>query len=199
MEHFLNILLLVVGFISFIPVINLFNTSEEMKYRCLKFLMNATFMWTLLIFAEQFSTNVNIVYYAHMLGYPLKFLMAIFMMCTIYNYVEKKFPKWQIIGLGIVFVVEYLLAITNARTQFILELVPGDVVSFESLYDASTGPLFIYHLAAVYLLLVISIVYLAIFLTKHKEVRHYKIVSRTMTYSVIIVLFFNALQLLAVK
>ena len=170
-----------------------------MKYRCLKFLVNATFAWTVLIFIERFSSNLNIVYYAHMMGYPLKFLMSGFMLCTIFNYVENRLPKWIAISLGVVFALEYLLAVTNAQTRYILNITPTQMTSFISLYEANNGPLFIVHLIVTYLVLLIAITYLFLFLRKHKDVRQYKVVSRSMTYSVILVLVFNALQVFSLK
>ena len=65
MEVVFNLLLIAAGFMSFVPVIQLLRTSKDMKYRCLKFLVNATFVWSVLIFVERFVSNVNIVYYAH--------------------------------------------------------------------------------------------------------------------------------------
>ncbi|MBU1020518.1 MAG: hypothetical protein KJ847_04830, partial [Firmicutes bacterium] len=199
MHIILELVLVGVGFLSLVPVIHLFNTSKDMKYRCLKFLVNATFVWTVLIFMERISADMNIVYYAHMMGYPLKFLMSAFMLCTIYNYIEKKLPKTFIIILAIIFLGEYMVAITNAQTQFLLELTPTQVVSFDNLYTAINGPFFIVHLLLTYGVLLASITYLTLFLRTKRNIRHYQSVSKTMVYSVIIVLVFNALQVLVLK
>ncbi len=199
MDLVLNILLLVVGFISIIPLISLFGTSEKSKYRCLKFLINTTFVWTFIVFIERFTTNMTVVYYAHLLTYPIKFLLSAFMLCTIYNYVEKKMAKWQIYILALLFIVEYFVAITNIYTKFIIKLEPSDLVSFEGLYTADNGPLFIYHLLITYVVLFAAIVYLFVFLRKNKNIRHYSAISKTMTYSIIIVLFFNIMQLTVLK
>ena len=170
MNIFLELILIGTGFISIIPVIYLFNTPKNMKYRCLKFLVNSTFLWSILIFVERISENVNIIYYAHMLGYPLKFLMASFMLCTIYNYIEKKLPKPIIITLAFLFLLEYGIAITNAQTKFILNITPAQVLSYDSLYSADNGPLFIVHLLFTYSILLISIIYLMMFLRKRKNI-----------------------------
>jgi diguanylate cyclase (GGDEF)-like protein len=199
MNIFLELILLGVGFLSIIPVIYLWNTPKNMKYRCLKFLVNATFTWTILIFIERISENTNIIYYAHILGYPLKFLMASFMFCTIFNYIEKKMPKWILASLSILFTAEFLVAVTNAQTKYILNLDPAGVITYDSLYTASNGPLFIFHLILTYSVLLISIVYMTLFLRKKRNISHYKSVSKTMFYSVIIVLVFNALQILVFK
>lgn len=199
MDLILNLILVFVGFLSFIPVLQLFKTSQNMKYRCLKFLVNATFIWTLFIFIERLSGNYYILYYVHLLGYPLKFLMSAFMFCTIFSYVEKKLPKYLILVFGIIFTTELIVAITNATSRYFLDLIPGEMTSYESLYSASNGPLFIVHLTLTYLVLIIAILFLVMFLRNNKGIRQYNLVSRTMTYSIFVVLIFNALQLLVFK
>lgn len=199
MEVFLSIVLLLVGFVSFVPVIQMNKGSGDTKYKCLKYLMNTAFAWTILIFVERFSSNLNIVYYSHVLGYPIKFLLGAFMLCTIYNYVEKHLPKWILYVFGILFVAELIVAITNASTEFMLEIKPSEITSYESLYQATEGPIFIYHLILIYFILLIAIVTLFYFLQKNREVRQYKAVSRTMVGSIIVVLTFNSLQLFVVE
>ena len=160
MDTVLIVVLMLVGFISFLPVVNLFNSSKDMKYRCLKFLMNTTFTWTLLIFVERLSSTKEIIYYAHMLGYPLKFLLTVFLLCTIYNYVEKKFPKILYFVLGALFLGEYVLAITNNQTQYLLKLTVNEVSTFKDLYTADNGMLFIVHLILTYSVVLLSIVFI---------------------------------------
>jgi len=198
MNDLLVLLLLASGFISFIPVVNMIKNSKDRKYRCLKFLMNATFLWTVLILIERISSSHVIVYYAHMLGYPLKFLVASFMLCTVFNYVEQKMSKPILWTLGIIFLVEYLVAITNSSTLFLLNISIGDVTSFNDLYTSSNGPLFIYHLLLTYFVLFASIIYLFYFLSKKKGIRQYRAVTRTMVVSIIIVLSFNMLQIFVI-
>ena len=198
MDELLILLLLAAGFVSFIPVVNMIKNSEDRKYRCLKFLMNATFVWTILILIERVSSSNSVIYYAHMLGYPLKFLVASFMLCTVFNYVEQKMPKMLLWVLGITFLAEYLIAITNSSTLYIINLSLGQLNSFHDLYTSSNGPLFIYHLLITYLVLFSSIIYLFYFLQKKKGIRQYRAVSRTMVISIIIVLSFNMFQLFLV-
>ncbi len=199
MNEILTFILIAAGFVSFIPVVNMIKNSQDGKYRCLKFLMNLTFLWTILILTERISSSQFIIYYAHMLGYPLKFLVASFMLCTIFNYVEQKMPKFIIILLGVIFIVDYLLAITNSMTKYILVLAQGDLQTFNDLYTSATGPIFIYHMVLTYLVLVVAIVYLFYFLRKYKDIRQYKAVSRTFVYSIVIVLLFNLLQMFIVE
>lgn len=199
MDNLLELLLLIAGFVSFIPVVNMNRNSKDRKYRCLKFLMNATFLWTILILLERLSSNHFIIYYAHMLGYPLKFLVAAFMLCTIFNYVEQKIPKFLLWSLGFIFIVDYVIAITNSSTLFILNLSASDLFSFSDLYNSVNGPLFIYHLILTYVVLFVSIAYLFYFLSKNKGIRQYRAVSRTMVVSILIVLAFNMLQLFVVN
>lgn len=197
MDSVIIVILMVVGFVSFLPVVSLYKSSKDMKYRCLKFLMNTTFAWTLLILVERLSSTKEVIYYAHMLGYPLKFLLSVFLLCTIYNYVEKKFPKILYYILGALFLGEYVLAITNNQTNFLLKLNLDEINSFKDLYTADKGSLFILHLVLTYTVVLTSIVFMVVFLSKNKGVRHYKSVTRTMMYSALIVLLFNLVQLIA--
>ena len=198
MNEFLLIVLIAAGFVSFIPVVNMIKNSKDQKYRCLKFLMNATFLWTLLILIERISSSTFIIYYAHMLGYPLKFLVASFMLCTVFNYVEQKMPRWILVILGVIFIAEYVLAVTNSSTLLILNLSVDQLTTLNDLYISANGPMFIYHLVITYLVLFVSIAYLFYFLGKNKNIRQFKAISKTMVYSIIIVLAFNLLQLFVV-
>ncbi len=195
MKVLFDLILLAVGFLSFLPVVYLVKTPKDMKYNCLKYLMYTTFTWSILIFIERLSENTSIIYYAHMLGYPLKFLLASFLLCTVYNYIEKVFPKKIYLILGFIFIIEFALAITNNQFNFFLALKIENVESYKSLYLADNGSLFIFHLIASYLLVLIAVVYLVVFLSKNKQVRHYQLVTRTLVYSSFVVLLFNLLQL----
>lgn len=199
MDFVLNILLLAAGFVSVYPVIHIFSGRNNSKYQCLQLLMTATFFWTILIFIERLTSNMTIIYYVHMLGYPLKFLMASFMLGTIFQYIGKKLASWQLVFLGVLLIADFSVSITNVLSRFILDLAPAEMMSFKDLYTAATGPLFIYHLILSYAVLLISIIYLFFYLQKKREIKHYRSISRTMTYSVLIVLFFNAIQLTLLK
>lgn len=195
METILNLVLLAVGFLSFLPVIHLNKRTKDKQYVCLKYLMNTTFVWTVMMFVERISEKQAIIYYAHMLGYPIKFLLAVFLLCTIYNYIEKKFPKpifYVFIGL---FLVEYVIAITNNQTKYFLQIAVNDTNTFKDLYEASNGILFIYHLILTYVVVVSSVVFLVVFLKKKKTARQYKSVTRTLVYSSLLVLTVNLSQL----
>ena len=195
MNIVLNLILLGVGFISFLPVVSFFKSPKDQKYRCLKYLMYTTFSWSILIFIERLVETPNIIYYAHMLGYPIKFLLAVFLLCTVYHYVEKKFPRVLYYFLGGIFLVELGVALTNNTTNYFLQLSVDQTMSYKDLYSANNGTLFMYHLVMTYLLVVIAVTFLVVFLTRNKNVRHYRTVTRTLMYSSFIVLTFNLLQL----
>lgn len=198
MDTVLIIVLLLIGFLSFIPVISMKTTKEDSKYRCLKYLMIVTFGWTLLIFLERLSPNMTVTYFSHLLGYPVKFLLVSLMVCTIFNYIEIKMPKALIYLFMIIVVLEVIAALTNNFTLYFVKLEITELAHFSDLYDAEKGVLFLYHLLLSYASLLFSIVFLFIFLAKHKNVRQYKTVTRTMAISVVIVLVFNLLQVAVV-
>lgn len=199
MNLLMMIILVTVGFLSIVPVINMNKVQEENKYKCLKYLVNVAFIWTIVVLLERLVTNTQVIYYLHMAGYPIKFALTAFMVCTIFDYIEKHMPKWIIVGLGVIGIIELILAFTNASTKFFLDLSPSEVTDLASLYNAESGSLFIYHLVLIYIILLLAIYYLFYFLYKHREIRHYRSISRTMGISVFVVLFFNISQLLFIE
>lgn len=197
MNEFLLVLLVMVGFMSFIPVVNLFKSSREEKYRCLKLLMLSTFIWTIFIFIERISTVDFIVYHAHLMGYPMKFIVMIFSLCTIYDYVDEKLPKWVFGILMVLAVGEIGLALTNTSKEWFIQLRLSDMTTFSDLYAASKGPLYIYHLLFTYAVMIYAIVALFYFLVKKKDqIREYQAVTKSITFAVVIVLGFNLIDLL---
>lgn len=199
MQTFFEIFLVLTAFLSLIPVVNMFRNRSDHKYGCLKVLIYSTFFWTLLIILERISTNTFIIYYSGMLGYVLRLLFAVLMLCTIYQYVEKKFPKGLKILLGVLVIIDLILALTNSRTLWLLKLKQSSLVSFDDLYNSTYGPLFVYHLVISYIVALTAIVLLFIFLGKKKGIRQYKEVTTMMAFSVFMVLLFNALQLFVFK
>ncbi len=196
MQLFLEILLIITAFVSVIPVVNMFKNTNDTKYVCLKYLIFAAAFWTILIFIERVSSSTALVYYANMLGYPLKYLLSVLTFCTIFQYVEKRIPKPILYLLFTIFVVDLGLALTNSSTQWLLELQYYELASYNDLYIASNGPLFLYHLLACYITLLTAILFLFVFLAKHRGVRQYKAVTRMLALCVTIVLVFNLSQLL---
>ena len=200
MQQFLEIVLIFIAFISVIPAVNMLKSRDEHKYLCLKFLIFSAAFWTLLIFVERTSTNNFLVYYSNMLGYPLKFLLSCLTLCTIFQYTEKKMPKIISYVLGIFLLVDASIALTNSQTNWFLNLKFHDLTSFNNLFMADSGPLFIFHLIACYLIMLTAMFVLFIFLAKHRlGRRQYKAVSRMMTISIVVVLLFNLSQLLFIK
>ncbi len=195
MQTLLEILLVITVFLSLIPVINIFRNRNDNKYKCLKVLIYATFIWSILIALERISTNNLLVYYSGMLGYPLKLLFASLMLCTIFQYVEKKFPKVLVYVLGSLVVLDLLIALTNSKTLWLLDLKHSELSSFNDLYISSHGPLFIFHLLISYSVALLAIVLLFVFLARKKGIRQYKEVTRMMAISVFAVLVFNLIQL----
>ncbi|MCV2232879.1 diguanylate cyclase domain-containing protein [Paracholeplasma manati] len=197
MHEFLLILLVVVGFMTFIPVVNLFKSSREAKYRCLKLLMLTTFIWTVLIFIERISSVPFVVYHAHLLGYPMKFMVMVFSLCTIYDYVEEKLPKAILIALMMLGIVEVILAFTNNLYPWFVRLSLEEMTVFSDLYFADKGPLYLYHLIFSYAVMVYAIIALFYYVMKKKDtIRSYEAVTKTIIIAVIVVLALNFIDLL---
>ena len=199
MNTLLEVLLVITAFISVIPVVNLARNQEDKKYICLKFLIFVAAFWTLLIFIERTVSNMQIIYYIHMLGYPTKFLLASLMLCTIFQYIEKNISKWILGILFLIFGFELFIAITNDTNHWILDLSINNLNSFTDLYSASNGPLFLVHLILSYGVLILAVTYMFIFLAKNRGIRQYKPVTKTMIISVFAILLVNLLEFLVIQ
>lgn len=199
MQIALEVVLIFIAFLSIIPVISMFRNRNDRKYRCLTALIYSTFIWTILIFIERLSSNLFLVYYAHMLGFPLRLLFASLMLCTVYQYTEKKFPTLITGILGILVLVDLMIAITNSYSLWFLDIQHNAISSMNDLYVSEQGPLFIVHLIISYIVAIVSIAVLFIFLAQKKGIRQYKEVTRMMAISVFVVLLFNMLQLFVIE
>lgn len=195
LQEILEVILIVTAFLSIIPVISMFRNREDYKYACLKYLIYASFLWSILILVERISTSAFLVYYAGMLGYPLKLIFASLMLCTIFQYVERKFPKLIIWTLGVLIVADLIVALTNSNTMWFLELKLSQLTTFNDLYISNNGPLFLFHLILSYAVALTAIILLFVFLAKQRGIRQYREVTRMMVISVLVVLIFNLLQL----
>ncbi len=199
MKALFGILLVITAFLSVIPFVRMSMNKGDKKYECLKLLIYTSVFWTLLIFIERTITDLTIVYYTHMLGFPIKFLLSFLMFCTIFQYVEKKIPNIILVLSSLVFIADLYFALTNSKTQLILKLSISDITTFSDLYFASYGVVFILHFIACYLILTIAVLLLFVFLSKRKEIRQYKAVTRMLAISVAIVLTFNLLELFVIN
>jgi len=122
MNLILTIILIATAFLSFIPVVRMNNANEDHRYRCLKYLVNTAFIWTIAIVLERLITVPIIIYYIHMIGFPIKFLIASFMVCTIFNYIDLKIPKPLFILFIIGFIGEIIIMITNTLSGLLLDI-----------------------------------------------------------------------------
>lgn len=199
MQTLLEVLFTLIAFLSVVPMIHMFKNRRDTKYACLKVLIFSTFIWTIFMVLERVSSNVYIIYYASILGYPLKMIFASLMLCTVFQYVEKKFPKVLLFILGGFILADLVFALSNSWTHALLELSIQDLNTFNDLYIAKQGPLFMYHLTITYAIALSAIILLFVFLAKKQSIRQYKAVTKMMAFSVVIVLLFNSLQLFIVE
>ncbi|MCF7926417.1 MAG: diguanylate cyclase [Candidatus Izimaplasma sp.] len=198
MDDILMIFLIGVVIISLVPVINLNKAYTDKKYYCLKYLINVAFFWTVLILIELLVNNIGIIYYAHMLSFPVKFVLASLMVCTIFNYIEKPIPTYFIILFFVFLTLEIGLALSNSFTGLLVDASVQDVSSLYDIVNAKRGILFIYHLILSFSILLFSVGYLLYFLRKYKGVRQYKQITQAMVISIVLVLSLNLLQLLVI-
>lgn len=199
MQYFLDVLLVLTAFVSFIPVISMFKNKDDRKYKCLKFLIYFSFIWSILILISRVVSNTWIIYYSSMLSYPLKMTFSVLLLCTAYNYAEKKFPNILKVILSIFVAFDLGIALTNSVTQYFIKVNVNDLMTYKDFFTADHGSLFIYHLIASYVFSIAAVVLLLVFLKKRESIRRFRAISSTLIIGIMIVLLANFLELTAIK
>jgi diguanylate cyclase (GGDEF)-like protein len=195
MDFIVILILLATGLLSFIPVVNMVKAGKETKYTCLRYLVVTAFVWTLLLFLERLSFNMVIIYYVHVLTIPIKFMLVGFVVCTILNYIEKPVTKVIYSLFFAILLAELLLVIFHNSYPLFLDITIDQVTDLSHVYEADKGILFLPHLLVSYSALLVGITYM-LWVLKDTEIRQYKAITKTIFYSVILVLSLNLSQFL---
>ncbi len=146
--------------VSFIPVIILHRYRSYKRYRLLRYLINTTFVYSILTFITYFSNSLMVVYYASALIYPMVFLFVYLSFETIRHFLGyNPMPRVRIVAVGFFFL-NLSMALTNPLHRWYLSIIPSEVSSVEDVFFTSYGPFFYLHTAIGYGLVLISMGFL---------------------------------------
>lgn len=194
MDLIITLIFLGVGFLSFVPVKNLYKYKNEFRYKCLKYLVNAAFVWSWIIIIERMTSTVHPVYYLTLVSYPLKILVSGFMLCTIVNYLGKPLKKWMYYAIGIIALTDLIISVTNDYHMLMLK-VTSSVATKMEIWTSAKGIGFYMHAFAAYAILVSGLIYLYITVAKTTNKKIYAEISRAMFYSTVFVVVTSVLQI----
>lgn len=194
MDIVITVLFLGMGFISFSQVKNLLKYKNDNRYKCLKYLVFSTFLWSIIIILERMIQNVQLVYYLNLSTYPLKMILSGFMLCTIVSYLDKKLSKIIIVVIVLSVIGDIVLVGLNNSTHWMLS-VDSTVSDKLDIWSASKGLGFYIHALAVYTVLMGGIIYLYRVVIKSDNKSYYAEVTKALFLSTIFVVITSLIQI----
>lgn len=158
MNIFLWLLLLTMIIISFIPItrIQIFDLDE--KYKNFKYVSIFLFLWSILAFLNYICENPYIVYFLHLAIYPLIFLLTSSLFVAFARYIDILIPKSVKIVLGLIFIIDLVLAFTNTIHMGFISIPFDSNLTLALLEDVPHGLYFMIHTIICYVILLFSII-----------------------------------------
>ncbi len=148
------------AFISLIPIIEINADMHRSHFKELKSFMLLVFAWSVIMVLKYSLTSLTVLYYLHMISYTLVFMMAFYVIRSVYEFYEKNVPKGVSKGMLIVFIIHATLVLTNNQTEGFIQVTLNDVTSLDSIIYADIGPIMVVHLLIAYGFLFYGIGYL---------------------------------------
>ncbi len=172
MNAFSATIIIVFGFISFIPVVNLHRYRKYSQYKTLRYLVTVVFLWSVLMLAYNLYANLYFVYYAQMLVYPIIFLFVYLSHETLQSFIGKKSP-WFLhpLALGF-FITNLMMSITNPLHELVMQVSIQDVVQRSDIVMAEYGTFFYIHTYISYTFVLIVISKMIYHLTKKRKIEY---------------------------
>ena len=158
--------LVLIGFLSFIPVLKLYQYKQHVKYRMLRYYVNSIFLWTILTFLLHLTDNLTVVYYLVLLTFPLVFVILCFGFETIQQLFGKKTHKLLIVFAIAFFTLNLFMSLTN-EFHLLVKTVPlADIIDKETALAPNFGMFFFVHTAVSYLIVFTVVIKLLIEIPK---------------------------------
>ncbi len=151
-------LFILIGFLSFIPVIKLYQHKQHVKYRMLRYYMNSIFLWTLLMFSLYLVNDLTVLYYLVLLTFPLVFAILCLGHETIQQLFNKKTPRIFKIGAISFFFVNLLVSLTNELHLLVKTIPLKDITDQTMVLSTNFGTFFWIHTAVSYAIVFILVV-----------------------------------------
>ncbi len=166
MEVFHWLVLIGIGFLSFVPPIRLHQYKQYEKYRMLRYFVTAIFVWTLVTFFIHLSENILVIYHVSLLVYPLVFLIVCLGHETIQKFVGRTTPVWMKALAVMFFFVNLGFSMTNEHHLLVMAKQRSALADKEAIFSAPFGPFFLVHTALSYVIIVTVIIKLFLHLWK---------------------------------
>jgi len=176
-------LLIVVAFVSMIPVVEMSLHRHVERYKNLRIFIVLVFAWSLLMLFKYFMPVSAFVYQVHFASYTVVLLASFYFLRTVYEFYNMTPPRWLQPAMLIYLPVHLLVMLTNSQSKLVLDVSLSEFSSLSDLFYADINIGMIVHMIVAYTLLFWAIVMLLYkyryipFKKKHKDAVGFFIVS----------------------
>lgn len=158
MNMFLWLVYLAFGCLIVAPLFHADLFKVNPRYRLFRTVSWVLVFWWLIDFFRLTNKNSPIIYYLSLLIFPIVMLFTILCYQAILRVYDKKVSKTIIYLLGLLFLFNLILSLTNQFHQWYVLLPYSQNVTFDLFIQAPLGPLFMVHTGISYFLLILLIV-----------------------------------------
>lgn len=171
MEDLQRLLLLIVAFVSLIPLIHLQKLKASRDFKNLRIVTMLVFVWSMNMIIKYLVENTFIIYLMFLMVYPLIFLTIVYFMKTVFHYFNIRLPKGIEYSLFFYVVLIAIFAFSNDVHGLFLAISYQPTLVLDDILYASPEPLYFIHLVMSYglLLFIFSAVLFKYVKTKDKE------------------------------
>ncbi|MFP4286909.1 MAG: diguanylate cyclase domain-containing protein [Candidatus Izemoplasmataceae bacterium] len=169
MEFIRYPLLLFTGFLSFVPVIRLYQSKQDGHYQALRHFTMGIFTWTIVMFLIFLTENMRFLYYFTLILYPIIYFISYLGLLTIQSFINQKTPKALTIFAYVFLIINIIMALTNPLHLSYRTISPSEVTSREVMINAGSGWFFYLHTAISYIFMTTIVIKLLIYLMKIKK------------------------------
>lgn len=174
MEDLQRLLLLIIAFVSLIPLIHLHKHKASKDFKNLRIVTMLVFAWSINMIIKYLIQHTLVIYLMFLMVYPLIFLIIIYFMKTVFEFFSIRIPKPIEYGLYAYNVLIFIFALSNDIHRLFLTTTYQDIVTLDDALYATPAPLYFVHLAVAYGFIVYLFIAVLVKFAKAKDKSQHK-------------------------
>ncbi len=195
MREFQIALVVFAAFLSFVPVVELYQQRRKHRFKYLSVFMTLVFAWSLNMILKYVIENLLIAYYIHLTLFPIIFLLSYFLMRTIHAYIYREIPTFILRVFPVLFLLHLGVTVTNDLHQWMLPFTSTTVPDQTTLFDVHLAPAFIVHTLLSYTIVLYSVARFLLYYGTIPFKKHYRKPFLFFVISIIVALVLNFLHI----
>jgi diguanylate cyclase (GGDEF)-like protein len=139
---------------SFIPFFRIDLYFSSRKYKPFFYLSLLLLTWTIVTGLRLVVIEPFLIYYLSLLVYPIVFLVVVILFVAIKNYLNVDIHKNTKIILSLVFIIDFILAMTNHSHQLFIKIAYSNQITLQDFMNANNDIGFFIHTFILYAFLI---------------------------------------------